>query len=270
MRAIVWQERYKCNFSCPYCYIYMRKQGNLPIWTDVVKAFNKLAPQTLDITGGEPFLNPNLVDIINGLTEVPRIGLTTNLSQDIRRFVQEVSPEKVISITLSYHPSQRITAEAFIGKALLLQQRGFKVTVNFVSFPEQMYLLHSTRQMFNGLGIRFHVDPFMQESHEAPYTYTEAEQRFLRPFIEDDRAYRIDGVDDNVVLCSAGRDYLQVSPEGDAYRCMIHHLHAKDSIGNIFDPDFKLFEEDKICSDYGMCAGCDRDKATITKPKVHA
>lgn len=246
----------------------MRKQGELPKWEACIEAFNKLAPQTLDITGGEPFLNPNLVDIINGLTEVPRIGITTNLSQDMRRFVQECSPSKVISVTLSYHPSQRMVTEAFIGKALLLQQRGFNITVNFVSFPEQMYLVPSTRQLFERMGIRFHVDPFMQEAHEAPYHYTEAESRFLRPFIEDDRAYRVDGVTDSVVCCSAGKDYLQVSPEGDAYRCMIHHLHEKQPMGNIFDAAFRLFEEDELCGDYGTCAGCDKDKITITKPRT--
>ena len=266
MRAIVWQERYACNFKCPYCTIHaMKRAGNIQAtWQDWVKAFNRLDPEIMDITGGEPFLNKNLVDIINGLN--CKIGLTTNLSQSILEFVQKVSPRKVISMTLSYHPSQGMTQEAFIGKVLLLAHRGFSLNVNFVAHPEQMFLIPAVRHLFEGMGVRFHVDPYAEDNQNR-FQYSDVEKNFLAPFVEKDREFRIKDVE-KTVNCSGGRNYLQVDPDGFAYRCMTMHLTTGEPIGNILDETFAPLKEDAICHMADLCGGCDRDKVTITPAKV--
>ena len=266
MKAIVWQERYACNFKCPYCTIHaMKRKGNvLASRENWVSAFNRLKPDIMDITGGEPFLNKNLIDIINGLS--CRIGLTTNLSQPILDFVEKVSPSKVVSMTLSYHPSQSaITQEQFVGKVLLLANRGFKVTVNFVAFPEQMFLIPAAKGLFEGMGVRFHVDPYAQDN-QGRFQYSAKEMNFLSQFVEKDREFRIKQVEKEV-NCSAGRDYIQVDPDGFAYRCMTLHLMTGEPIGNILDESFKLNDDD-ICRMADLCGGCDRDKATLTPLRV--
>lgn len=265
MKAIVWQERYACNFRCPYCTIHsMKRKGHVEAgWQDWVNSFNRIHPQILDITGGEPFLNKNLVDIINGINS--KIGLTTNLSQNILPFVQKVDPEKIVNMTLSYHPSQAMTQEAFIGKVLLLANRGFNVNVNFVAHPEQMYLIPAVRHLFEGMGIRFHVDPYAEDNQNR-FQYTDKEKQFLAPFVGADREFRIKDVE-KTVNCSGGRNYLQVDPDGFAYRCMTMHLTTGEPIGNILDETFKANEKDEICSMADLCGGCDRDKVTITPAK---
>lgn len=267
MKAIVWQERYSCNFRCPYCTIHSMKRregsGIMRPWQDWVSAFNRLDPQIMDITGGEPFMNPNLVDIIQGLN--CKLGLTTNLSQSILRFVQEVSPQKVVSMTLSYHPSQAMTQEAFIGKVLLLANRGFSVNVNFVAHPEQMFLIPAVRHLFEGMGVRFHVDPYAEDNQNR-FNYSDKEKQFLAPFVGKDREFRIKDVEKNV-LCSGGRNYLQVDPDGFAYRCMTLHLTKGEPIGNILDNDFKPNDKDEFCSMADLCGGCDRDKVNISPAK---
>jgi len=35
------------------------------------------------------------------------------------------------------------------------------------------------------------------------------------------------------------------------------------SIGNIFDPNFKIHETPQLCENFISCAGCDMDKVTI-------
>ena len=49
--------------------------------------------------------------------------------------------------------------ESFVCRCLLLQNRGFNVTVNIVAWPEQMYLIPAWAEMFRSHGLRFHVDP---------------------------------------------------------------------------------------------------------------
>jgi MoaA/NifB/PqqE/SkfB family radical SAM enzyme len=239
----------------------MKRTGNVvATWQDWVNAFNRIGPQIMDITGGEPFMNKNLVDIINGLS--CKIGLTTNLSQNILEFVQKVSPSKVVSITVSYHPSQVMTQEAFIGKALLLANRGFNVTVNFVAHPEQLFLIPAARALFESMGLRFHVDPFATDNQNR-FEYSDREKQFLAPFVQADREFRIKDVQKNV-KCSGGRNYLQVDPDGFAYRCMTMHLTHEAPLGNILDPLFKVNKSDAPCSIADLCGGCDRDKVTIS------
>jgi radical SAM protein with 4Fe4S-binding SPASM domain len=242
----------------------MKARGDVKAtWQDWAAAFNRLKPSVLDITGGEPFLNKNLVDILEALDPKIRVGITTNLTQPIHDFVKRISPSKVFSMTLSYHPSQSvITRDAFIGKAMLLAKSGFHVCVNFVAYPEQMYLIPIFKGLFESCGIRFHVDPYGIDNL-GPYPYSDAEKTFLAPFIERDRQFRIDKVDP-VVRCSGGRDYMLVDPDGYAFRCWALHIAKEPPFGNILDGTFQEMKEDSICSMSGVCGGCDRDKVTIS------
>jgi len=266
MKAIVWQERYRCNFSCPYCGIYsLKSRGDIKAtWQEWVEAFNRLKPGVIDITGGEPFLNKNLIDIVNGLDTT--VAITTNLSQTVLEFAQNVSPNKVISMTLSYHPSQGLSQEAFVGKVLLLANRGFNVTINFVAYPEQIYLIPALKGLFEGIGLRFHVDPYA-ENNQLRFKYSERENIFLSQFVNQDRAFRVHDVE-KVVTCSGGRDYIQVDPDGFAYRCMTMNLRKESPIGNILDKTFKLNDKDETCGIGDLCGGCDRDKCTIIPIKT--
>ncbi len=265
MKAVVWQERYKCNFKCPYCYAYQTPEDyERPKWEAWVEAFNRLQPDVIDITGGEPFLNKNLIDIIAGFRDGIKVGITTNLSQDVTEFVQRITPEKVISMTLSYHPTQaQMSRESFMGKALLLHNRGFQVTVNFVAYPEQMFLIHGMKGFFESTGVRFHVDPYC-EPDGKPFPYSELERNLLQSVASPDRAYKLEETAKNV-LCSAGMDYLQIDPEGNAHRCITYHYH-KDGmkpLGNIFDKAFTWNTQKEFCAFGDKCGGCDRDKVTI-------
>ena len=245
----------------------MKNRGDIKAtWQEWVDAFNRLKPGVIDITGGEPFLNKNLIDIVNGLETT--VAITTNLSQPILEFAQKVSPSKVISMTLSYHPSQSLSQEAFVGKVLLLANRGFNVTINFVAYPEQIYLIPAIKNLFEGIGIRFHVDPYA-EDNQLRFKYSERENRFLSQFVNPDRAFRVNDVD-KIVTCSGGRDYIQVDPDGFAYRCMTMNLRKESPIGNILDKTFKLNTSDEICYTGDLCGGCDRDKCTILSAKASA
>ena len=246
----------------------MKSRGDIKAtWQEWVDSFNRLKPGIIDITGGEPFLNKNLIDIVNGLEA--RVAITTNLSQPILEFAQKVSPEKVFSMTLSYHPTQAsITQEAFVGKVLLLANRGFNVTINFVAYPEQIYLIPAVKGLFEGMGIRFHVDPYA-EDNQLRFKYSERENRFLSQFVTTDRAFRVNDVA-RLVTCSGGRDYIQVDPDGFAYRCMTMNLRKESPIGNILDKTFKLNDTDEICYTGDLCGGCDRDKCRIVPAKAES
>ena len=267
LKSIVWQERYRCNFKCPYCYAHHKPEKiDIPSSDLWVKAFNRLIPETLDITGGEPFLNGYLVDIISHLSSSIRIGLTTNLSQSIERFVKEIDPRKIASITASYHPTQNLPQDIFLGRCFLLMSKGFNLTVNVVAHPEQMYILPGLKMLFQSMRAKFHVEPFIDKDGEI-YPYDREQQEFLKEFIDKDRLFKF-LPQASRMICSGGNTHLQVDPFGNAYRCLAMNLRGEKSIGNILDETFVVLPEPDACLMADKCWGCDRDKVSITKPLI--
>ena len=92
----------------------------------------------------------------------------------------------------SFHPMENGTRthpmnpEIFVGRCLLLQNHGFNVTVNVVAWPEQMYLIPAWAEMLRSHGLRFHFDPYSSIAY-YPYEYSEAERRYLEPWIWENR-----------------------------------------------------------------------------------
>jgi MoaA/NifB/PqqE/SkfB family radical SAM enzyme len=148
-----------------------------------------------------------------------------------------------------------MNVDQFIGRALLLKNRGFVQTINFVAWPEQMYLIPYYKKLCEDHGLRFHVDP----CGGMIYPYTDAEKDFLRAFTGADRANAWTDVV-RPVQCSAGHDRIIVWPDGEVFACM--KLPAV-RIGNLLDPGFNLAPEYRPCSDYNKCPGCDRDKVKV-------
>ncbi|MCA9669717.1 MAG: radical SAM protein [Myxococcales bacterium] len=270
LRSAVWFITWRCNYKCDYCWEVQRiRRGEMKAepyeetqkWVD---AWNRLRPQTLDISGGEPFLQPGFIDMLEAFDDSIRVAITSNISKDITEFVQRIKPEKVFSMTLSFHPTQKVAWDMFLGKALLLKNRGFNVTVNFVSWPEQLWLIPIYKKVFETSGLRFHVDPYAPTPH-YPFTLSDAEREFLKPFVGGDREHFFGETERYNVDCSGGYEHLNVHPDGDAYRCISDKHFGKPKVGNIFDPDFSLSPKFTFCDDYWRCPGCDKDKVRVER-----
>jgi tetratricopeptide (TPR) repeat protein len=264
--SAVWMINPACNYKCPYCWgVHRQHKGTfkpepfLPAdkW---IEAWNRLRPALLNISGGEPFLQPNFIYLLEQLHDSVRVAITTNLSQDMTQFVQKLSPEKICSMTLSWHPTEKQSLDTFLGKCLLLKNRGYALTVNFVTWPEQIWLLPYYKEVFEKNGLRFHVDPYNASPETPPYQFSEKELDLVRQYVGSDRERLLGiGVDNSPVLCSAGYNHLQVQPNGDAYCCLHHKFNNRGHMGNIMDPHFQLYSEWKFCSDFAACLNCDRD-----------
>lgn len=224
-----------------------------------VEAINRLGLDIIDISGGEPFLQTDFIEMLEGIN--CKIGMTSNFSQPLTEFVQRITPQKVVSITASYHPSQNMSLDQFCGRIMLLQAKGFNVTTNFVGHPDQMYLIPHVKKQFEGMGFRFHVDPYV--AYTDHYVFSADEKKFLEPFVGNDRSHYLKVKEDGIKMCSGGQTHLHIQPNGDAYRCYTDFVHKKPSIGNIFDKSFKMNEKDSECRIWSECLGCDKDKVRI-------
>lgn len=202
---------------------------------------------------------PGFVDMLKALHPSIRLSITTNLTLPMEEFARCIDPARVANITCSRHPSMyKQPKEMFDGKVMLLLSRGFRVTVNLVAHPDQMYLIPDMKRHYEKMGAIFHVDPFREGRNEERYPYTDNQKLFLRKYVKKDRVVDLDDVKYHKAFCSAGQDYIYVEPNGDYWPCGRYHASQHEPRGNVF-VDTSVFTHGTVCGEYQSCSGCDRD-----------
>ncbi len=108
--SIVWTVG--CNFNCPFCYNTELVHGTTQCISgeqifDHLKK-RKGIVEALVISGGEPFLYPRFVELVEALTEKHYVSINTNLSRsNAYDFANVIPPEKILYIHASLHIMER-------------------------------------------------------------------------------------------------------------------------------------------------------------------
>jgi organic radical activating enzyme len=105
---IIWTITNACTYSCEYCPPYLHKGVNKIIDLDKFKTFLKNFNKKniiLSITGGEPTIHPQFIEIAKLLRELKiNTVIDSNLSRT-RRFYKEAGP-LIDNWCVTLHPSQ--------------------------------------------------------------------------------------------------------------------------------------------------------------------
>lgn len=267
-----WLIHYKCNYRCPYCFFdgmweeieprnqYLPLEKWFKVWYRIFEKYEKVR---ILITGGEPLIYLDFIELVEELSKYCAIGFDTNLScsvMKLRDFVKKVVAEN-IDCGLSFHP---LFAEydSFLNKALFLKENGYNVRVYYVTYPPQLGRLKYFQHKFVKKGLNFVPQPFRGRYNGKiyPEAYTEEEKALIYNITEDlDVEFRkkinkqMDQVKSEGRLCRAGQVYARVDTDGTVYRCGCDATgSANKPIGNFFDANFELLDkptpcEEKIC-----------------------
>lgn len=173
---IVWNPTLVCNFNCEYCSCCSDRSKiekyhpssfeeiSTEQWLDFFRKIEKSYPGNIRITtsGGEPFIRRDtLMSVINEFQGRFEFSITTNASMSIVEFGRSIKPVG-INFNLSLHPSSKVFHfEDFLGKAAYLKNKGFNVRVNFVSYPQQMYLIDRYRDIFGSIDVPIDFMPWI-------------------------------------------------------------------------------------------------------------
>jgi molybdenum cofactor biosynthesis enzyme MoaA len=245
-----WNMLYDCNYRCAYCFFegkweeYQKRNTYLAVdklvahWS---RAREKYGPINLIITGGEPFIYPNFIEIIKRLSEICfHINISSNSSGDLNSFVEEISPKNV-SLSLSYHP-QFDDLETFIKRLLFIRKHQFSGCINLVAYPAFINKIKGYQDKFAAISEPLKTIPFFGEYRGKiyPQSYTTGEQEVIGIDASWFKKVKRQGL-----MCQAGQKTALVFPDGKVARC--GQVGDEFILGNFFDPQFNLSDKKLPC-----------------------
>ncbi|MFA7675377.1 MAG: radical SAM protein [Endomicrobiia bacterium] len=243
MKSIAWDIWLYCNYDCKFC------NTKTKILPDKIKSISEIlnAWQNIHekygrckiyITGGEPFLYPNIFEIIKKIDALHDVHITTNLSFEIDMLVSNKISNKNIFINTTFHPFY-VSLDTFLSKFIELQKSGYQSSVSYMCDDLQMSELLNYKKVFDSYGIN--ITP-------SVYNGNNNSNNAVKHFIMSDDITCDDVKKDSIInstfnYCDAGKCYACVNDSGDAFVCSVR----REKLGNIFDNTFRFLENTIEC-----------------------
>lgn len=263
-----WEMSYDCNYSCTYCHApkihdpryrkarYLEASQWVYVWRKIYKDYGE---SEIVISGGEPFIYPNFMDMAISISKIHILEFCTNLSFDVRPIVDSIHPKRA-RIGVSFHP-EFSELDSFAKKVFFLRDSGFEVWVNFVPWPPFFSRIEELKNTFEPHGVRVVIQPFSGKYNgiDYPRGYTDEEKKILNIFEDIANVKVVDFKTTDKALkaekfCRMGENYAFIHPDGTTDRC------CKDTsikLGNIIDGSFRLLEGPAPCqADRCNCWRC--------------
>ena len=285
-----------CNFRCSYCFsptsasgAKIKTYGTPAHWKDVFGATGKT--WLLHITGGEPSIYPDFVELCDQLSQDHYLSINSNLTHpSIKAFARRINPERIHFINAAIHyemRKKRGAFKAFIEHVQELQDAKFNVLLSLVmthyvvrNFPQmyqelEAYGLHAIPKVIRGIN----------EGKSFPESYSADEKRLIHDYIlQAEKEYKtvlknmgeqpsinmfsdhhfLDGIEDyRGRMCSAGFKFVVIAPNGTVFRC-----GPPDVYGNILFRNVRLLDAPKICDTSSCPYFC--EKYSVQESKFQA
>ena len=282
---------YRCNARCDMCNIWKTTEHD-----EMEPVHYKKLPESLviiNITGGEPFLRKDLVEVVKNIhARAPRarIVFSTNgyrtdaiLSAltEIRSFHGRIGVGVSIDGTKNTHNKIR-GVQGIYDKALStieqLKNSGIRdLRIGMTLLPENIDEIQYVHGLSKQLGVEFtttfahNSEIYFKKRDNNPVGQLSAENEPLSAVIRAQlrssrpkdwlRAYHMQGISDAKLRsqflshCEAGRRYFFMSPSGDVFPCMV----MNQPIGNLrlvgsWDDMFPATIESKVRASVKACS----------------
>ena len=286
--AVVWEITNKCNFKCPQCRAFMdNPKRNTDIENAVIEAVIANKILSINISGGEPLLHPEIVSIVRRLSENGvDVGISTNgwlyrnMAQDLKdvglKFVQISidGPEQIHDTFRGKKGAHKMAQDSIKTAIKMGHYVQMNVTLTSVNLPYVLDNIHLAEQLnVNRVFFRRVVSAGLSKTNSFVLPEKKAYLNAINQIASypknsnlqisiDDPIYRVlQGIDsrENYLSCSAGITSLGIDSDGDIYPC----IFLREKLGNILTDDISaIWQKSTILQKLrerkiSGCGGCD-------------
>lgn len=277
-----WDVTYKCNYRCSYCSFnepggWLESEPTvypgLGTWIEAWRSiYERYGSCEIHCAGGEPFVYPDFMDLIENLSKMHTLEFSTNLHWEPEDFIRRIMPGRA-RIGVSFHP-EFVTFETFFEKVSKIKAAGFEVWVNYVAYPPIFNGMQEFKQRFEQIGVSMSLLPFKgkYEGRLYPEGYSEEEKQHLKKCTGTDLwtqktmdfAFAKEKRETKSRLCLMGQMYAKIHSNADVFSCC---SKTARKLGNLIAGTFCLLEEPCLCADdncpcwKGMVVGKEKDWA---------
>lgn len=297
LRSVAYEVTQECNQDCAFCYNvwkcsdYPRGQQDtaksLEIIDRIVKGYK---PQVLTLTGGEPLLRPDILELVRHIPRRIKCALISNGTLMTDRLAAELVSAGVSTFEFTLLSADPDTHNALAGRESFAQlieaiasvkAAGGNVATTFVAMRQNIDSWEETLELNVALGVsgilfnRFNIGgagvnsgakliPTLDQLESALKIASDGAKRYgisiscgvpVPPCVLD----RTKFPDVHFGDCPVGKwsAYPTVDPKGNVRTCN----HSATIMGNLFKTDFQTIIDTKSYKTYGRevppeCVGC--------------
>lgn len=237
----------------------IKKEQKTHTISDIVNAFNQTA-QTwhIQITGNEPFLYPNFVELCYALTRFHILSVSTHFSaENTTLFAKHLPPQRVVLINACLHITNQLGhpggIKHFTDHIKFFRDQKFNVQVKYLMFPPFFHHVFRDLLYLNSLGIQnicFDLFRGIYQQKKYPSAYNPDTISLLRRYAQNPK--EIDLLCKKFFftgkICSTGKNHFVMDYKGNVKRCS----GSSVSYGNLLDGTFTADKTSRPCP-FSVC-----------------
>ena len=259
---VMWRTNRACNFDCDYCFRSGVDADRAKEHPDcgayspdhIARCFDNTGKTwRIHMSGGEPFLYPQYVELAKALSRNHYLSINTNLSTpNVHDFAATVPAERVHAVNATMHVAELEKRERgvrdFMERLLHLQVRGFNVRLMYITYPPLLLRMEKDLEYVRSLGakdLRIKVFRGWHDGKHYPRDYTVEEIALMRRWPMSDYELAILRGKDRFYgrLCTAGQNAFDMSISGDLTRCSTIPMRH----GNLFEESCRFDKKPRPC-----------------------
>lgn len=257
-----WMIR-RCNFNCSYCFQKeVNEYGQAEEHTcgkysaqHIAERFDETGKVWyIYMTGGEPLLYPDFVELARKITRRHYISVSTNLSTpNVYELAEAVDSGRIYRINASVHIQEQEKikdgVKEYLRKFLHFQERGFNIHLVYLTYPPLLGRIEEDVKRFRGEGVKQIKIKMFQGKYEGrhyPRDYSNEEREFIKGLGLDNYEQEILACRVSFLgrKCRAGHRAFNMDMWGNVTRCST----LNDEYGNLFEGTFRPGGSSRRCS----------------------
>ncbi len=241
---------YRCNLRCKHCYIDLPSDDELSFteWRDAIGQLKSAGCLYLLLTGGEPLVRPDFLDIARHAKQQGFIlMILTNGTLITPEIAREIASLHPLFVGLSIYGATDETHDGITGRVgslratmrgiRLLQQHGVVVKLQTMLMDSNVHEAADVRRLADDMGVPLDLNHDLAPTKcgaLSPQCYQLSQEQMAMYTDADWIVQSESGSDDHSGICKAGRAICSISPNGSVFPCMMMPFE----IGNLRQETF--------------------------------